>query len=216
MSEHIKHHLTDELLMSYCAGTLPEAFSLVVATHISLCDECRARMHEFEAVGGAVLEEAEEVALSDTALEATLKLISERAKDPIKTEKVPAGVFPKPLQDYVGGDVSAVKWRGLGNGVKQAILPTDKSASVRLLYIPAGGEMPDHGHGGTEITLVLQGAFIDEDGRYARGDVECADEHTEHTPIADIGEDCICLTATDAPLKFNKLMPKIAQRFFRI
>ena len=35
----IRHHLTDALLMSYSAGTLPEAFSLVVVTHVSLCDE---------------------------------------------------------------------------------------------------------------------------------------------------------------------------------
>ncbi|MEO1703961.1 MAG: ChrR family anti-sigma-E factor, partial [Pseudomonadota bacterium] len=148
MSE-IKHHLTDQLLMSYAAGTLPEAFSLVVATHVSLCDECRARLHEFEALGGAVLDKAEQVELSDGALEATLKLISQRAKDPIKTIRQSEGKFPKPLQDYIGGDLDAVKWRRVGNGVKQAIIPTAKGATARLLYIPAGCEVPDHGHHGT-------------------------------------------------------------------
>ena len=53
----IKYHLTDGLLMGYATGNLPEAFSLVVATHISLCDECRARLGSFEAVGGALIEE---------------------------------------------------------------------------------------------------------------------------------------------------------------
>lgn len=217
MSEtKIQHHLTDELLMAYSAGTLPEAFSLVVATHISMCDECRARMHEFDAVGGALLDDSDEVALSPDALQATLRLISQQAKDPIKTERVSRGIFPKPLQDYVGGDLDAVKWRRISNGVKQAILPTDKDASVRLLYIPAGCELPDHGHNGTELTLVLQGAFIDEDGRFARGDIEVANEEMEHTPVADIGEDCICLAATDAPLKFNSLVPRMAQKFLRI
>ncbi|MEM6477516.1 MAG: ChrR family anti-sigma-E factor [Pseudomonadota bacterium] len=216
MSEPIKHHLTDQLLMSYAAGTLPEAFSLVVATHVSLCDECRARLAEFEALGGAVLEDEAAVELSSGALDATLKLISQKAKDPIKTEKVSRGIFPKPLQDYVGGDVEAVRWKRLGNGVKQAILPTSRDASVRLLYIPAGSEMPDHGHNGTELTMVLQGAYLDEDGRFARGDVEVANEEMEHTPVADIGEDCICLAATDAPLKFNSLIPRVAQKFLRI
>lgn len=217
MSEQgIKHHLTDELLIGYAAGTLPEAFNLVVATHVSLCDECRARLIEFEAIGGAVLEEADEVTLSDGALEATLKLISTRAKDPIKTMRSPKGVFPKPLQDYVGGDLDSVKWRRMGGGVKQAVLPTSKDASVRLLFIPAGAEMPDHGHSGTELTLVLQGAFLDEGDRFARGDIEVANEEMEHTPIADIGEDCICLTATDAPLRFSGVVPKLAQKIFRI
>ncbi len=44
----IRHHLSDAILMGYAAGSLPEAFNLVAATHISLCDECRARMMEFE------------------------------------------------------------------------------------------------------------------------------------------------------------------------
>ncbi|MEM6277104.1 MAG: ChrR family anti-sigma-E factor [Pseudomonadota bacterium] len=217
MSEQgIKHHLTDELLIGYAAGTLPEAFSLVVATHVSLCDECRARLMEFEAIGGAVLEDAEEVELSSDALEATLKLISSKAKDPIKTMRAPRGVFPKPLQDYVGGDLNDVKWRRVGGGVKQAVLPTSKDASVRLLFIPAGAEMPDHGHAGTELTLVLQGAFLDDGDRFARGDIEVANEDTEHTPIADIGEDCICLAATDAPLRFSGVIPRLAQKVFRI
>ncbi|MEL6607640.1 MAG: ChrR family anti-sigma-E factor [Pseudomonadota bacterium] len=213
----IKHHLTDELLMAYSAGTLPEAFNLVVATHISMCDECRARMHSFDAVGGALLNDAAEVPLSDGALEATLKLISQHPKDPIKTVMQPkGGVLPGPVQDYVGGDIDKVKWRRVGNGVRQAILPTSKDASVRLLHIPAGCEVPDHGHQGTELTLVLQGAFLDEDDRFARGDIEIANEDLEHTPIADIGEDCICLAATDAPLKFNSLIPRVAQPFLRI
>ncbi len=70
----IKHHLTDALLMGYSAGSLPEAFNLVVATHISLCDECRARMHEFDAVGGEVMEMTSSD-MGDDALAATLALI---------------------------------------------------------------------------------------------------------------------------------------------
>ncbi len=31
----LKHHLPDGLLAAYSAGSLPEAFSLVVATHVS-------------------------------------------------------------------------------------------------------------------------------------------------------------------------------------
>ena len=42
--------------------------------------------------------------------------------------------------------------------------------------IPAGTAVPDHGHRGTELTLVLQGAFRDETDRFGPGDVEIADE----------------------------------------
>jgi putative transcriptional regulator len=100
--------------------------------------------------------------------------------------------------------------------VKQAVLKTSSQATVRLLKIPAGAAMPDHGHNGTELTLVLKGAFRDDGGRFGRGDIEIADEDLHHTPIAEDGEDCICLAATDAPLRFRRLIPRIAQPFMGI
>lgn len=212
----VNHHLTESLLMSYAAGTLPEAFSLVVATHVSLCEECRSRLEAYEAVGGALFDDAE-AQISDDALDATMALIDKMGKAPIEVPKTVAdAVFPEPLRNYVGGDLSKVRWKAVGGGVKQAVLKTSRDATVRLLSIPGGVAMPDHGHRGTELTLVLQGAFRDEDGRYARGDIEVANEDLHHTPIAEEGEDCICLAATDAPLRFRGILPRLAQPFVGI
>ncbi|MBK5927424.1 ChrR family anti-sigma-E factor [Rhodobaculum claviforme] len=211
----IRHHLSDELLLAYAAGTLPEAFDLVVATHVSLCDECRARLGALEAVGGAVLDDTPAAPVADGSLEATLRMIRDRGKDPI-VARPPAGVFPAPLRAYVGGDLEAVRWRPLGGGVKQAILPAARGATVRLMHIPAGVAMPDHGHRGLELTQVLQGAFFDKDDEFYRGDIEIATEETQHTPRAGADQHCLCLTATDAPLRFSTMLPRLAQPFFRI
>jgi len=100
-------------------------------------------------------------------------------------------------------------------GVKQAILKTSPDATARLLYIPAGTAMPDHGHRGLELTLVLQGAFQDDEGYFARGDIEIADADLHHTPVADITQDCICLAVTDAPLRLKGLA-RLAQPFLNI
>ena len=212
----INHHLTDSLLMAYASGNLSEGFSLVVATHISLCDECRARLHSFEAVGGSLLSE-ETAEVQSGSLEATLALIERglgASDSPTRT--LPSAIFPAPLQAYVGGDLDNVDWRNVGGGVKQAILETDQDTSVRLLSIPGGAAMPDHSHNGTELTLVLKGAFKDEDDRFARGDIEVANDETHHTPIAEEGEVCICLAATEGPLKFSGWLPRIAQPFLKI
>lgn len=212
----IRHHLSDQLLMGYAAGQLPEAFNLVVATHVSLCDECRAQLASYDAVGGALIEDQGDVEMAEAALEAVMARIEGMPQATQRAPMRPAGIFPAPLADYVGGDLGAVKWRSIGRGVKQAILPTGSDASARLLYIPAGMAVPDHGHRGMELTLVLQGAFADANDRFGRGDLEIADESLEHTPVAMAGQDCICLAATDAPLRFRKILPRLAQPLFRI
>ena len=218
MSEQIKHHLSDDILMAYSAGTLPEAFSLMVASHVSLCDACRAQIESFDAVGGALIADSCQgvVAIDTNSLATTLELIARGLPQDAPRPPRAKGILPTPLQDYVGGDVEAIKWRSVGMGVRQAILPTDSDASARLLFIPAGAAMPDHGHRGIEMTMVLQGSFADEGDHFNRGDVEIADEDLHHTPVAGVGEDCICLAVTDAPLKFTGLLPRIAQPFLRI
>ncbi|MFP7675388.1 ChrR family anti-sigma-E factor [Marivita sp. S0852] len=214
----VKHHLTDDLLMAYSAGNLPEAVNLIVATHISLCDACRAALDSYDAVGGAVLDTCDSAPLSSDSLNSVLNMI--HAQDSKVTDKASSsksdGILPAPLCDYVAGGLENVKWRPVGMGVKQAVLKTSSDASARLLYIPAGTAIPDHSHKGLELTLVLKGAFQDEDGYFGRGDIEIADEHLHHTPVADISEDCICLAVTDAPLKFKGLVPRIAQPFLGI
>ncbi len=213
---NIRHHLSDPLLIAYAAGNLPEAFGLVVATHVSMCDACRAQLATFEAVGGAVMDSAA-MAMADGALEAAMaRLSAPEMVKPLTTPMPKRSDLPAPLGDYIGGGLAAVKWRSLGMGVRQAILPTGKGATARLLYIPAGQAVPDHGHRGTELTLVLQGAFRDATDRFGPGDVEIATEELEHTPVAEAGEACICLAATDAPLRFNALIPRLLQPLFRI
>ncbi len=215
--QDINHHLNDALLMAYSAGNLPEAFSLIVASHVSMCDECRARLGAFDSVGGTLMNQCESVKMSAGSFEATLARIENTANEPTPApESNDNFVLPAPIRDYVGGDLEAVKWRPVGLGVKQAVLPTAPDGTARLLYIPAGAAVPDHGHRGTELTLVLQGAFSDKVDHFAAGDVEIADEDLDHTPVAEPGQDCICLAATDAPLRFRAWLPRMAQPFLRI
>ncbi|MCQ0091055.1 ChrR family anti-sigma-E factor [Roseovarius sp. M141] len=214
MTQTIQHHLTDALLMAYSAGTLPEAFNLTIAAHITMCDTCRAHLGAFDSIGGALLAGQDSAPMAKGSLQACLA--AAKAGRPALAAPQCRSVLPAPLLSYIGGDLQDVKWRPVGMGIRQAILPTDGRATARLLYIPAGSAVPDHGHRGMEMTLVLQGAFADDTARFAKGDIEIADEDLDHTPVADIGADCICLAATDAPLRFRGLIPRIAQPFLRI
>ncbi len=218
MAETATHQLDEEILAAYAAGTLPQALAIVVASQASICPATRDRLRELEAIGGGLMALGESREMSLGSFEATLKKIAEQAEQPEEATRAeaPCAVLPKPIRDYVGGGIDAVRWRPMGMGAWQAILHESGQASARLMHIPAGCELPDHGHKGIEMTLVLQGAFLDGDARYARGDVELADENTEHHPIADIGADCVCLVACVGRLKFSGLLPRLAQPFIRI
>jgi putative transcriptional regulator len=213
----IHHHLTPALLMAYAAGTLPEPLGLVIASHLSLCTLCRAEAAAFEMLGGAVLDQSEAPPLPENAIEASIARITALPRLPPAPPKPRDATLPGPLIDAVGGGLSAVKWRPIGMGAKQAILPLgDKSASVRLLSIPGGTALPDHGHSGLELTLVLQGAYHDGARCFARGDIEIADTDVNHTPVAAPGALCICLSATIGSLKFSGLLPRLVQPFLKI
>ena len=60
----IRHHIPDEMLAAYASGSLPHAFAVVVASHVSMCEECRAGLEAHQAVGGALLESETGIALS--------------------------------------------------------------------------------------------------------------------------------------------------------
>ena len=123
-----------------------------------------------------------------------------------------AALLPEPLRSYIGGDVDTGKWKPRGRGAYHLpVKASDNDISVRLLRIPAGKPVPEHTHGGRELTLVLKGSFSDISGRFGPGDFEETDELVDHQPIADPGEDCICLAVTDAPLKFKSRIVRMIQ-----
>ena len=217
----VKHHPSDELLLDYASGALDEGWSLAVATHLALCPNSRQRVSEMEAIGASFMESLSPTPLLKSSCDSVFSRLS--TEDVAEDVSVPSGVdnfssvFPQPLRGYIGGDVDKVPWQRIGLGSYQAVIQTgDTNTVARLLKIPAGKPVPAHSHGGTELTLVLGGAFTDKTGYYGRGDFQEADDTLEHQPYAVAGEDCICLAVTDAPLKFSSFAARLAQPFIGI
>lgn len=221
----IRHHVSDELLLDHAAGSLTEGWRIAVATHLALCPGCRRRLAVMEMAGGALIAEAvdgESAAAGKPAEAGSWAAMKRRlqAEGRGAPEPAPSGrarhagdiVLPQPLRSYVGGDVDTVKWRPLGRGAYHLPIATgDASTSVRLLRIPAGKPVPEHGHRGRELTLVLSGSFRDGDELFGRGDLEEADEDLQHRPVATPEADCVCLAVTDAPLRFRSWLVRLVQ-----
>lgn len=216
----IKHHPSDATLIAYGAGTLSEGLSLVVATHLSLCPDCRHTMGEIETLGGALLEDMPPAPLDEKLLSAVLDRLDETPPpEPARPlPPVPDGalVLPEPLASRVG-PLAETQWRRLVPGIRHIdLLPQRRGeGTLRLLRIAPGTALPAHGHQGTELTLVLSGSFADETGRFGPGDVGELDDEGHHQPIADREVACICLIATEAPLRFQGFLPRLMQPFLR-
>jgi putative transcriptional regulator len=214
----INHHLDDATIISYAAGTLGEAHGFAVATHLAYCNECRIAVRHAESLGGEILMEQDVAAVTDSCRAATLASLD--AGISIKPAKVKAeGELPRVLHNLLGvNSLDQIKWKTKAPGIAKFDIPLSPGARthLQLVRIGSGREMPEHGHGGEELTVILRGSYSDHTGQYKVGDVADLDEDMEHQPKVDSAEDCICLIATEAPTKFRSIWARLAQPFVGI
>ncbi|HEY0034425.1 MAG TPA: ChrR family anti-sigma-E factor [Devosia sp.] len=210
----INHHPDIATLMAFSAGTLDEPYAAVIATHLAMSEGGRETMRRMDAIGGALLTQEPEARMSSGALD---RLMGSLGDDRIEvTPHDERGGLPLPLRTYLPDGLESVRWKWTGPGVAAADLAWSEGRKSRLmlLRVAAGRRVPEHGHGGQELTLILQGAYKDRFGIFAVGDIADHDEEVEHQPIAEPGEDCICLVAVDAKLTFRGRLMRALQPLF--
>jgi putative transcriptional regulator len=213
---NVNHHPDDATLLSYAAGSLVESFEILVACHLSFCPRCKERVSEAEALGAALLQETKPEPLTQ-GREAFMQLLdSEPLVHPAVAENSETfnrrRALPEPLKQLLQGNSDSLVWRRLVPGIQQIRLNTS-DGGLRLLKISPGMSMPLHSHKSSELTLIMEGSYSDELGRFQRGDVADLDCDVEHQPITDGNTPCICLVATDASLVFRGFLPKLLQPF---
>ena len=179
----------DDLLIAHAAGKLPEPVALAVATHLALNPAARARYRGYEAVGGVMLDELEPAPSADDAwdrLEASLDAPRRQADPALDCRAVAEHlVLPQPLRDYLPGPLEALRWRNYGTASDVELPIKAPGYRTALIKVRAGRKVPQHTHEGSELTVVLDGAFHDETGHYVRGDLVIADASLDHRPMAD-------------------------------
>ncbi|MGQ9364743.1 ChrR family anti-sigma-E factor [Azospirillum sp. ST 5-10] len=218
------HHPGDALLLDYASGGLGEGPALVVASHMTLCPNCRAAVVDLEAVGGAMLDGIEPEPLSPDCLERTLARLDDDGPAPLRpvgdiVRLPPAGraggpLLPEPLRSYLGGCVESLAWRTKVPGIRVADIPL-ASGSAQLVRIAPGAAVPRHSHDGMELSMVLDGGFTDHYGHFLRGDVAVGDENVDHRPRAD-AEGCLCLSVTVGSLRLTGPFGRLLNPFLRL
>lgn len=202
LSSTPQHHPGAETLAAYAAGQLPPGAALVIAAHLGFCRECRALARGFEALGGALLEAEPMADVPSDLFDRTMARLEGPAPAAVAVA-LPGQVgidLPPALQ---GVGVGPWRWSGPGLRIAKLDVPVVAGSRVMLMRIAAGQAMPRHGHSGSELTLVLAGAYTDATGRFGPGDLSDEDEDSDHQPVVEAGADCFCLVAVSGKLKLT-------------
>jgi len=212
----ISHHPLDETLAAYASGTLDAARQFVVAAHANSCARCRTSIAVMDEVGGSLLTTAEQATMAPVALQMALAMLDAMPqRDAASSDQTTLGenLMRQVLETPELGQWA---WAGPGLRVRSLYLPPGEGARLFLLKAVPGLALPNHTHTGTEMTLVLRGAFAHSGSRFAAGDCDDADETDQHAPVVDSGETCVCLVAMEGQLKLGGLFGRLAQPFVRI
>ena len=196
------HLPPDELIADYACGATSPGVTLLMATHLTHSPESRAKLRDFESVGGMLLSEETPTEMSSGSLDAVMAMLD--APTAIEVPQIgDQGPFPLPLLDQIGMGFSEIPWKFRLPGVASYDLDGFGDEVVQLLRAKPGAAVPQHTHHGSEMTLIMQGALLDDGVEYHKGDVAVNDEHDDHQPRAIGDEVCYCLIVQHGSLHFT-------------
>ncbi|MFC5577278.1 ChrR family anti-sigma-E factor [Lysobacter niabensis] len=212
------HHIDVSTLIGYSAGALPQGFAAVVASHLQICAICRSQLRNANQIGGQLLRQQEGQPLAADARDRMLERVIGEQQVGDDSASPPGSrhpdALPLPLQPYFGTRYSDLRWRMLAPGVHHIRAVGVDDSHLMLLRTAPGKSIPLHTHGSNELTMILRGAYDDCLGHFAPGDVADLDNEIEHQPVTAPGAPCVCVAATDAPLRFSGWLARTLQPLF--
>ncbi|MCB1746776.1 MAG: cupin domain-containing protein [Gammaproteobacteria bacterium] len=208
------HHPGEAWLMDYALGNLDQPFEAVLRAHVGVCASCRDTIAFAERLGGEIVHAlpGRPVAFDARAIcdhheqETPRPQAVSRAHGIAVTDDI-----ERCVETYLDSSLDALPWRGVGQGLRLCRLGEQAGARTWLLRGKPGTVLPHHTHAGSELTLVLKGAYFCGDRIYRAGDIEDADESTAHQPVITRDGECICLAVTEGRLRFRDLLPRLVQ-----
>ena len=211
----IKHHPNEAILKDFVDGTLADSVSLIVSSHVELCEHCQEQVRQLTAEAATNVFDEQQAASNDVtnsfldddidfdfdAVEQITADLSQAVEVEPKVEQVTVSdttfTIPRALNSIARKD-----WMNLGKISRARLDFEDDAHHTSLLHIDKDGQVPCHTHKGFEITLLLEGSFEDEMGVYNKGDFIRLDGNHTHQP--ETKEGCVCLTVSSDALYFTK------------
>ncbi|MEW7006791.1 MULTISPECIES: ChrR family anti-sigma-E factor [unclassified Lentilitoribacter] len=197
----------DTLLGQYASGGLSKPASILVEAHLELKSENRRFVRDLETVAGGALEQLQPTDLlapSDTLA----AIFASSGDDIVDNENIiqsgsNSTQLPSSLRRFVGYDVDDIPWRSKLPGFKEYDLGEVDGCHVNMFWIRPGRTVPAHTHKGCELSIVLDGAFTDQRGRFGKGDISIADASVDHRPKAGSDRPCIGFAVLEDGVKLT-------------
>lgn len=231
----LNFHPEERLLLEFAQGNLDTALAVMVSAHLELCSICQTRLAQIEdelaelafcqpqpcSIAAPMEEDASLNGLFSQLLTQVDSVIEhEEPSSPPAKGLLKLGQqqfkLPRALarhQQEIG------PWSRLPGRVQIAHVDISGPFKMNFVYMDDDSALPQHTHQGQEITLVLSGEFYDEQACYRSGDFVLQNTQHQHIPRTKPGQQCLCLTLLDAPLRFTSglatLLNPFSQLFFR-
>jgi len=212
----INYHPDTRILNEFVSGSLPLAQSACVSVHLHFCEHCQRQTRQLQELGSMMFDRLSPQQVDDGLLESVMNRLDE--EPPLELARDSSEESgPVLMQRLMSGEYEDLEWQRINSALQISRLRTgDPDNEFALYHIKAGGSIPKHTHRGTELTLVLEGSFSDEEGVYQQGDFLYRDGEHTHTPTAAQSTDCICIGVLDAPIRFTPWNYRVLNPFLRL
>ncbi|MET0183140.1 MAG: cupin domain-containing protein [Caulobacterales bacterium] len=194
-----QHHPSVETLTAFAAGTQRAGFDFVTAAHVNMCAQCQRHVAALEYVGGAGIAEGAAVEVDAHSLSHALNRLDIPPKAPQPAYSI-EDILRKAKR----------RWVAPGIWVAKVETPHATEDRVYMLGAAPGAVTAKHTHEGPEFTHILSGALQDDGVIYRAGDFSERGSDHMHRPSAYGDEPCICLFATNGPLKAQDFISRLA------
>jgi len=218
----LKNHPKHELLVAYAAGSLPMSQALCISVHLEHCPECTQNVYRLNQLGSELMQKLQPAPPEPHLKIKLLNQIDQISIDKDSSEKLTPQIetnnqpLPRCLQQFIKTKYEDISWNRLSSDIHNYELCRDQNnAKVELLRLKPGGTSGTHSHMGDEYTVILEGSFSDESGLYHQGDFLVRDSRHQHTPVATIDQECICLAVTEAPIQFTGFFGRLLNPLIR-